>query len=269
MSNETFRFANSTEHEIILNSEKTVFWTRLLFFALLALMFLGGLSAFVLKMNKSTNEISNEREEADFLLGFNETEETVIKELYGDLDEKVESLVWENKSQFIDKEKTTATGTITYNEPAMESYRKQKLEELKSQIDYQKVQTILEERKSEYQKHQKSQSRSGKEKVSSENVKLLFLGAIYALVLAVAAYFGRKRYQCIVDQDYLITDAVINKKQLNIRRDILPRRIIVNYAGGTEEVVVTALQTLSMHVGDQVYLMKLNTGYRPYKLCKK
>lgn len=300
-----FRKANMDEHEAILQSEKKVMMGKLAYVIITFAVVLA--ASLVVNIRMSKNAINKEATDYNEqtmegmvqepgLEGFGETEETVIKSMYGDAAEYAENKVWENKKDFIDKDKTTETGEITYDEEAIEKYRQEMVAEFNAQIDHDAVAKELEARKAAYKEtgslSTQSASDSGSDSSDSQaddmldifmvenpvqdknkamNFTTILMGVLILGALVGTFVSSRNRYKQICSGDYEIADGRIESKDYQLRRDILfaKRKAVVNYQGGFERVILTYGQAWKLQVGSPVYLIHVNALRRPYFVCRK
>ncbi len=262
---EELRTANTMEHELLQQSERNNFIFKT-FFALLITV----IAVVVLFMTRDRSSATSERESTS-LINFTETEASIITELYGDRTAYADGKTWHTKTNFIDKEKTAATGEITYDEEAYQAYYDSFLAEYDANIDYEKVASILEERKAAFLAAS-VESAKETEPIPVNNTGLL-LSTLYILLIGTYIILSFMKYNCIRTHKYRISDGkVLEKRSRRGRINLVKPYAMIRYGSTSVKVRITYLQSLSINVGDSVYLAHFDTNLPihtlRYTICK-
>lgn len=267
-----FRKAGSAEQRTITESEKHILGERIIILLVFAFLSVGVVILTEMQMSRTLKSFQKKAKETDYLEGFAETEETVIRELYGTAQEYAESMVYKNKSQFLDKQKTAQTGTMTYNEYEISQYREKMIAEFESRIDREKVEKVLAERKEEYRLAKKA-STEDINKARKKNPARTGSFVIAAFVLVaegVAAFFWVRRYRLVRDGFYEIADGCVTAKKVGYYREFpIRRKAEVCYSGGSVLVRMPLAQAMATKKGQEVYLIRIPSRFSSYLICKK
>lgn len=265
-----FAIPDESEHMAVLASEKKIYRLRIFISVILLLIICVPSFLFMQRMDSMFDGPEESADEKDYLAGFDITEERIISELYGSPEEYADSMLFKNKSGFLDREKTAATGKMTYNEAAMEEYRNRMLEEFNSRVDRAEVERVLEERRAAYIENSKAERESAEAVKTTHNWKLLLIIAVFLTGVVIALILWGRRYSHIKNREYMITDGIITEKTLVSRVRIIgiKRLATVSYKGGAEKVRLTHLQGLSLGVGENVALIAVTAGMCSFHVCK-
>ncbi|MCQ2496516.1 MAG: hypothetical protein MJ131_07990 [Lachnospiraceae bacterium] len=265
-----FRSPDELDREIVLKSEKKVLNLRIV--AIVIFLAVGCFSYWMVfvRAKLAMQEYETIQKESGYLLGFNQTEDSIIRELYGDANEYAESQLYKNKKNFLDKAATAATGKMTYDEAAMENYRQTMIAEFNSRIDHDKVADILAQRKASYSEAKIEEETEVKNSHKNPVRDLLVFGGMGLLAFLVYLSVFR-RYQLVKKGDYELVEGTVISKDFLTRRDVvigLKRLASVSYRNGVGDAQLTHPQGFSIAEGDRVYLIHLNTTFKPNIVCK-
>lgn len=209
-------------------------------------------------------------EAVENLNGFHETEESIIRELYGDRNGYADKMTFHTDVNFVDKEASAREGAIVYDEEAKAAYYNSFLEEYDAMIDHEKVNSILEERKAAYIETHKTAT----EIVQKEyNIKWLELAFISTVVIILCYLPLCRKYAHIRDLDYDVVEAKVVKKFSRTVRSWGRHRFKIRYDGGEAEAYIPGIQAYGISEGDTVYFADihirtiLKTGNK--WICKK
>lgn len=267
LNSQGFRMATDEEHNKIINSERKIVTFRVTCMSAFLLLTIISTLLMVRKVDKVVDSASE-----DLSAGFNVTEERIIQELYGDPESYADSMLYKNKSTFLDKAATAATGEMTYDEVAMENYRNQMINEFNSKIDHKKVAEELAKEKEAYIAGRKADVEKAKESnCEHKNKLMLLILAGVALITVTGYFFWIKRYMLVKGRNYTVAIGRIAAKNFSNRSDVLiavRRRATVAYHGGSAEAIMTYGQCFSIPEGDDVYLVHTNRKVKPYLICK-
>lgn len=124
--------------------------------------------------------------------------ESVIKELYGSREQYANNITGD-RADYLDKEATAASGEIVIDEERMAQVYEDALKEFDSQIDYEKVNSIVKERQEQliserrYEDEYKAErSMTGKQRLWNRSKRYILITDI-VIVLAFGLYSMRKK----------------------------------------------------------------------------
>lgn len=266
----TFRRPDGPDYEIVLKAEGKVLGVRILGSVIILAIYFSVLFFVFAGTGAGGSEDSPGQTSDGASTGFYQTEESIIKELYGNAEEYAESRLYNNKKNFLDKATTAATGTMTYDEAAMEAYRQEMIAEFNAKIDHNRVAAILEERRAAYTAGSLEQG-AGAEGSKGRPIMNIIMYALAALLAVIYYFIVIKRYLLVKKGAYELVEGTVTDKAYLLRRDLiigLKRRATVSYKTGVEEVTMTYPQGFSIAEGEKVYLVRLNGRIRRYLVCR-
>lgn len=267
MMEAVFRQPQEIEHDRIMQSEKRILTGNTVLLLVFLWLVLSPLFLFYrIAAQKPVTD-----PEAELMAGFTETRESVIKELYGDRKGYADRNTFHKEVDFLDKEKTRETGEITYDTEAFQAYYDSFLAEYDAMIDEEKVTAVLEEHRESYRQEQLALQ---KEKKAAGRFSLLKAAIPFTLCLLFDGFLFVKtirRYLCIRNRDYQLTEGRIQEKYAGDYRNMVRRRAVVSWTGGTEKIVMPLPQAPFIAEGQKVYLIRMGSagffGRIKYGVC--
>lgn len=249
-------------HKQMLGSENDVLMIRLLA-ALVCVIAVTGVLFFA---QAKIYEIVYEEKPIE---AFMDTQESVIEELYGSPTAYADGKALQNKSQFVDLAKTAVLGSIQYDEEAYQAYYNGFIEEFYSQVDYEEINKILEEREKAFEKRVKKSSGG----ISIfPMIWMCVITVSLVNVFYVLLYY--QRYSAISKKEYTLWEGTIVSKEENRKHvSLVKTSAIVDCGEESLRVTMTLLQALKMQEGDEVYVAEINKDLflksAKFTICKR
>lgn len=275
MNDVSFHAPDAAEHERMLESERktlieyTIISVLFVAVMLIVQLIVGG--KILVAMHNGEIPTAQER----YLSEFYETKEHIIQELYGDRTAYADGKVWHQKVNFLDKEKSAATGTIVYDEEAYQAYYDQFLAEYDANIDQAKVDAVYEERKAEFLEYKRAEEKQNRK---DNKTGLKIFGIVVMALATIALMAGiviaeNAKYQAVVKKQYMVTmGRVIWKGNNTWNHHFIKRRARIRHAQGEVRLLLSRRQVFSISEGDSVYLAKIRVRFLgerdKYIVCK-
>lgn len=270
------RTPSDSEHRMFLAAEKSVLFYRIILTGLFLIVVFGVLSYVKRQTAAPVEETVKVEGDARYLEGFTDTEESIIKELYGDRTAYADDKTWHTKTDFIDKEATAKTGEITYDEEAYQAFYDSFLAEYDAMVDHEKVTALYNERKETYIALKKSAENAfgKKDKQNVLGGKVVVLTVLLIAVCVVWCGIAVLRFFSIAKRDYLIAEGTVVKKLSRRGRiNIIKPFAVVSYGNAEAKVRLIVPQSLVIGEYEKVYLAELGNGLPAgtlrYSICKR
>lgn len=234
-------------HQQLLESEKDVLMIKILA-AFVYVVFVAGALLFI------QSYIFGFMDKVQPIEAFMDTQESVMEELYGSPTDYADSKALHDKIKFIDQTKTAVEGSMQYDEDAYQAYYDSFIQEYYSQVDYEQINKILEEREKAFQKNAKRSAGSSVTLVMT----WMFVLPI-SLVNAAYVLLYYQRYSAIAKEEYTLWEGTIVSKGENRNHiSVVKTSAVVDCGDENLRVTLTFLQAMKMQEGDEVYVAEVN-----------